>query len=261
MEFFGVAPFDGLAAGQIAGLAAVYMTAFLIKGMVGFGAVPLMIVIGSFLVEPHDAVILAAITNVLTHSQYLPHAYRHGQRALVGRLALFVLPAIAVGVLLFARINGEGLSILSGAIILVSVLIDAFRLVEPLAPMLRRNPKVVGALFGIVTGMISGVVGAGSIAFLSLYIRMYAPDRQGFRATIILMTGVIILWRITVLAISGLITPTLLTESLMLLPGSVLAGYAGARMQGRLSDRNFFMAYRLVLAAGALLMIWRGAVA
>lgn len=259
MELFGITPFDGLSSWQIAALALIYLGAFFIKGIFGFGAVPLLIVAGSFVVEPHHSVILAAVTNLLTHTHYMPEGWRNGQRALVGRLIIFVVPAIAVGVVVFARLDGDSLSVLAGIIILGSILVDALGLLDPLAPMVRRQARIVGPVFGVITGFISGLVGAGSIAFVGLYIRMFAPDKQGFRATIILMTAVIMVWRTIVLVGAGLITTALVAEALTLLPGALLSGAIGARLSNRLTDRGFFTAYRAVLCAGAALMIWRGA--
>lgn len=258
MEFFGIAPFEGLSLAQIAALVAVYFGAFFVKGVFGFGAVPLLIVAGSFVVDPHQAVILAAVTNLMTHSVYMPEGWRNGQRGLVGRLAIFVVPAIAVGVAVFARLGGDSLSVLAGIIILGSILVDAFGLLDPLAPRVRRQAWIVGPIFGVLTGFISGLVGAGSIAFVGLYIRIFAPDKTGFRATIILMTAVIMVWRTSVMVFAGLITLALVAQALLLLPGALLSGAIGARLAGRLTDRGFFAAYRAVLCAGAALMIWRG---
>lgn len=258
MDVFGVVPFDGLSAWQIGALGLIYFAAFFVKGVFGFGAVPLLIVAGSFVVEPHHAVVLAAVTNLVTHLQYIPEGWRSGQRALVGRLIVYLIPSIAVGVVVFAQLGGGSLSILAGIIIMGSILADAFRLLDPLAPMVRRRARIVGPAFGVVSGLISGIVGAGSIAFVGLYVRMFAPDRQGFRATIILIVAVTMVWRTAVLAMTGMITGALLAETLILLPGSVLSGALGARLTRRISDRGFFTAYRVVLCAGAALMIWRG---
>lgn len=258
MSFGGLAPFADLAAWQIALMALIYGGAFFVKGVFGYGAVPILIVVGSFVVEAHQAVVLAAVSNLMTHVQYLPEGFRHGQRRLVGRLALFVMPAIVVGVWIFARIDGGNLAVVAGAVILGSILLDHFGLLDPLAPAVRRHERKVGPAFGTLSGLISGIVGAGAVAFISLYIRVFARDRQSFRATIILMTGVILVWRLSVLSVSGLVTLRILTEALLLLPFSLFAGLVGTRLSSRLGDADFFLWYRLTLGLGALLLIYRG---
>ncbi|MBM9593169.1 sulfite exporter TauE/SafE family protein [Roseitranquillus sediminis] len=258
MQLLAAAPFEALSSTGIVALVLVYSASFFVKGIFGYGAVPILIVAGSFVITPHQAVVLAAVTNLMTHVQYMPDGLRHGQRGLVVRLAIFLLPAIAVGVWIFSRIDGASLSVVTGLIILLSILADAFGLFDPLAPFVRRNVRTIGPAFGTVAGLISGIVGAGAISFISLYVRVFAPDRQGFRATIILVTAVILVWRTAMLALSGHLTHTLFAEALLLLPPGLLAGWIGARVSRRISDRGFFAAYRAVIALGAGLLILRG---
>ena len=257
-NILGLEPFLDAAPWQIAVLAATYAGAFLVKGVFGYGAVPILIVAGSFVLEPHHAVVLAAVSNLTTHLQYLPEGLREGRRGLVWRLAIFVVPAILVGVWVFARLEGDGLSVIAGAIILFSVGLDGSGILEKLAPYVRERAATIGPIFGILAGLMSGIVGAGSVAFLSLYIRVFAGDRVSFRATTILMTAVILVWRTCVLTAAGFVTATVVLEAAILLPFGVLAGWLGGRLSGTMSDRAFFAAYRTVLVLGAGLMVWRG---
>ena len=57
MEIAGIPIFPEMTGLEIAALAAIYASAFLIKGVFGFGAVPLLIVGGTFVVEAHHAVV------------------------------------------------------------------------------------------------------------------------------------------------------------------------------------------------------------
>lgn len=260
MTMFGLPIFDDLSHAQLFMLFAVFTGAFFIKGVFGYGAVPLLIVAGSLVVEPHHAVVLAALTNLLTHIQYMPEGIAHGQRALTLRLGVFLLPSIAIGVWVFAQLNGASLSILAGAVILGSVYADWRRLLDPLAPWVRANARIAAPAFGTVAGLISGIIGAGAISFISLFVRIFAPERQGFRATIILITAIILFWRTVMLSITGQATVSIALEALLLLPGGVIAGALGARLSRSLTDTTFFAAYRIVLMLGAALLIYRGVV-
>jgi uncharacterized membrane protein YfcA len=246
---------------QLLMLFAVFSSAFFIKGVFGYGAVPLLIVAGSFVVEPHHAIVLAAMTNLMTHIQYMPEGIANGQRALVVRLGIFLLPSIAVGVWVFGQLDGAALSMLAGAVILGSVFADWRGLLDPLAPWVRNHARVATPIFGVIAGLISGIIGAGAVSFISLFVRIFAPDRQGFRATIILVTAVILCWRTLVLSIAGQVTLTITLEALILLPGGAIAGFLGARLTRRLTDKSFFAAYRVLLMLGAVLMFYRGATA
>jgi uncharacterized membrane protein YfcA len=115
-----------------------------------------------------------------------------------------------------------------------------------------------GPAFGTITGLIAGVVGAASIAFVSLYIRVFVTERHEFRATLILMIAVILSWRTGMLAVSGHVTWVILLEAAVLLPGGFVAGYLGGKITDRLSDGDYFTWYRAALSFGAILMIYRG---
>lgn len=258
MEIGGIALFEGMTGVQIAALAAIYASAFLIKGVFGFGAVPLLIVGGNFVTDAHHAVVLAAVSNFITHLQLIPSGVRQGRRKLVFRLAIFILPAVVVGVWIFGRLSGPDLTALAGAIILFSMILDQFRLLDPLHPLVRRHEPVVGPAFGTITGLIAGVVGAASIAFVSLYIRVFVTERHEFRATLILMIAVILSWRTAMLGAGGHITWVILLEAAVLMPGGFVAGYIGGKVTDRLSDGDYFTWYRAALSFGAILMIYRG---
>lgn len=256
---FGIAPFAALSPLEITLLVSVYAAAFFVKGVFGYGAVPFLIVVGSFLVEPHQAVVLAALCNLMLHLPYMPDGLAHGQRDLTVRMGVFLLPSIAFGVWVFSRIDGAALGALAGGIIMFSVIADARGLLDPLAPWVRAHKRVAAPVFGILAGLISGIIGAGAVAFISLFVRIFAPDRHSFRATIILVTAVILVWRTTMLAATGHVNPTILVEAVLLLPGGLVCGFIGARVAYGMKDTLFFQAYRVMLVIGAALMLFRSA--
>jgi uncharacterized membrane protein YfcA len=86
-----------------------------------------------------------------------------------------------------------------------------------------------------VAGLISGIIGAGAVTFISLLILIFAPGRKGFLATIILVTAVIPVWRTVVLSVTRQATVTIALKALLLLPGGALAGVLGARLSRRLT--------------------------
>nr|WP_256471639.1 sulfite exporter TauE/SafE family protein [Oceanicola sp. 502str15] len=242
-------------------LVSVYAAAFFVKGVFGYGAVPFLIVVGSFLVEPHQAVVLAALCNLMLHLPYMPDGLKYGQRDLTLRMGVFLLPAIAFGVWVFSRIDGASLGMLAGGVIMFSVIADARGLLDPLAPWVRSHKRLAAPVFGVVAGLISGIIGAGAVAFISLFVRIFAPDRYSFRGTIILVTAVILVWRTTMLSVSGHVTLTVFCEALLLLPGGMVCGFIGARVARGMTDTLFFQAYRVMLVVGAALMFLRSAFA
>jgi hypothetical protein len=77
VEIAGITLFADMSGAQIAALAVVYASAFLIKGVFGFGAVPLLIVGGNFVTDAHHAVVLAAVSNL----RHASPAYPDGRAA------------------------------------------------------------------------------------------------------------------------------------------------------------------------------------
>jgi len=57
-------------------------------------------------------------------------------------------------------------------------------LLDPLAPWVHANARIAAPVFGTVAGLISGIIGAGAVTFISLLILIFAPGRKGFLATV-----------------------------------------------------------------------------
>lgn len=251
----GALPFHGLSAAQIAGVAGVYALAFLMKGIFGYGAVSALVVGSSLFIPPHHAVLLAALSNVFTQIQFVPAALREGDRALALRLAVWVLPSIVFGVWVFSRTGETGLGLMIGVFILLLVLLEMAGLLNRLGPLIESNQRLSGPLASVVAGVTAGMIGAGGVIFLSIYVRLICPLKERFRGTILLVGSVFIFWRAAVLTAMGLLSMTLLAEALLLLPIAYVAGRIGTALMRVMPDPLFFKLYQLVLIAAALLMI------
>lgn len=250
--------FPGLAGWQIAGLCLAYAGAFLVKGVFGYGAVPPIILVGSLLMDPHEAVILAGLVNLASQLFLLPQGIRTGDRALAGRLTIFILPALAVGVVIFARLPTEGLQVTVGAGLLTILLLEgspAWRRLEPIA---ARRHGAFSAVAAVITGLLSGIVGAGAMIFLSVYLRTRLSDRLTFRGTVILIMTAILVWRTLLFLGAGLVDMAIALQALVLLPAAAAGLVIGTRLVRTTSDAIFFTAYRFFLIAASLLLIARG---
>lgn len=243
---------------QLALLACVYCLAFTIKGVFGYGAAPALIILGSTVVPPHHAVLLAGVSNLISQVQFIPEALRHGDRKLSLIMALSLLPATLLGVWWFASIGSSDLSLVAGVIIMGVLLLEMSGLAEKAGPALQANRHVVGPFVGFASGIISGLIGAGSLIFMSVYIRFCVPEKLAFRATMMLIATLLIFWRTGTLAVGGLLSLELLAEAALLAPVGYLAGKAGSVVANRLSTENYFWLYRLLLLVGAASLILRG---
>jgi uncharacterized membrane protein YfcA len=84
------------------------------------------------------------------------------------------------------------------------------------------------------------------------------PEVRTFRATILAVATVIMIWRMAVLGVGGFIDPSLVLECLLLAPCSLLGGFVGSKLFGVLPRERFFVAFRAVLVIAALNLVFKG---
>lgn len=236
-------------------LLAVYFLAFMVKGLFGYGAVPMVIVAGSLVVPPHDAVVLAALVNVISQIVLIPDGLRDGDRKIALNCIVFMVPAVLLGVFLFRVLKPQGLEILAGGLILGLTLIDMTALRTKLLPENIGDIRFLGAGMSIIAGLLAGVVGAGAMLFLSVYLRRRLPEARQFRATVILIVTVMVVWRTLLLALSGFITGGVVLQAAIIIPVSGIAAQIGRSMAGKLSSQTYFRTYQIFLALMASLLI------
>jgi uncharacterized protein len=258
VELFGVSPFGGFTEVQVAAIVLLYLVAFFLKGMLGYGAVAALVAGGSLIIPPHHAVVLAAVANAYTQVQFVPSSLREGDRQVALRLVFWTMPAVAAGVWLFAQAGAPGLSLLIGLMILALVVAEVAGLFRRLEPVARRHQRTAGPVVAGTAGLVGGIIGAGAIVLLSLYVRMLCPEKLRFRGTILLIGNVFVFWRLAVLALGGLVGAQVLVEALLLAPVSLTAGWLGGTLVRRLPAPLFFRLYQALLIAAALLLIARG---
>lgn len=258
MTVLGVPVFADLTAGSFVALIALYFFSFVVKGMFGLGAQPPLVIFGAFIVDPHEAVLLSVVSNAMGHIQFVPESLRHGDWPAVRGLVLGYVPSIALGVWLFGRLDTSGLSLVLGLALTAVIVAEAFSVFRRWESSIRAHPGRVGPVMAGVSGLLAGLTGAAGVVLTSLYIKILCPEARTFRATILLVASVVMAWRIVVLGAGGFIGLSLFLECLVLLPCSLLGGYLGSRLFGRLPRERFFWAFRIVLIVAALNLVLKG---
>ncbi len=97
--------------------------------------------------------------------------------------------------------------------------------------------------------------------FLTVYLKPACPTPRKLRATNILMGLVFMFWHFAVAAFAGLISLSLLVESLLLLPVVYLGVTVGTGFFGALSDARFYRIFQVILLLMAMGLVWKGSVA
>ncbi len=249
-------PFAGLSWPALLGIAIIYFLAFAARGAIGFGAIAPAIVLTSWLIPPHHAVLLAMIAASVPQLHMLPEGLRDGDWKVCRPVALALALSIAAGVWLFAALSSDMLSLALGAIMTMIILMDMGRLLERFAQKvdLRAYPVAFGLATAI--GLTTGVAGAGGMMMLSVYLRHACRDHVSLRATAILLGTMLTLWRVLATAVIGLVGWQLIVESALLMPVVYLGIWIGTRWFRGMSAKTFYLVFQIVLllsAAGLML--------
>ena len=255
-----IALFENASFFQIGLLIALYFTAFFIKGVFGLGAMPLLVILGAWIVGAHHAVSLAVVLNCLTQIQFMREIRLQADRKLAPPLTAFFALSLAVGVWIFGRLDSAGLSIVLGLGMGGFLIVDYSGLLKRIITQFGVRSIVVGLVVSALGGFLAGVTGAGGILLVSLYLKINIPDARTFRATVLLVASVIMIWRVVVFAVGGFLTPPILLESMILLPISIFGAWAGSRFFAGLANDSYFQAFRIFLIVAAFSLVWKGLV-
>ncbi len=251
-------PFANLDGISIAAVIAVYFLAFLIRGIIGFGSAMPAVLGSAWILPPHDAVLLALLTSVFAQVQLLPQGVREANWKITKPMMAGTVVSVMIGVWIFASLSAAWLTIVLGIALSAAVLTDMARLTERLAKVLRLDGAAVAFSLAALAGLMAGIAGAGSNYFLSFYIRWAAPTPREFRATNIIISGFISLWRAVVTLVAGLITIKLTVEALLVMPAVYAGAWGGRELAGRLSAERYFGLFRWILLIAAIALIWKG---
>lgn len=253
-----IVPFHDVSPLAVAGLVLIYFLSFLIRGLIGFGSAMPAVLGSAWILPPHDAVLIALLTSVFAQVQMLPQGFRDADWKVTRPLLAGTLLSILLGVWIFASLKAGSLTVVLGACLTFAVLADMAQLTKRLAARLPLDHFSVVFTLGALAGLIAGLAGAGANYFMSFYVRWAVPRPLPFRATNIIISGVMSLWRAAISLGIGLITVKLVLEAALVMPAVYAGGWAGRRLMGRLSDRRYFMTFQILLLLASLGLIWKG---
>lgn len=253
--------FGGLSGWTIAVLASIYFMAFFIRSIIGFGSGMPAVLGSAWILPPHDAVMIALLAGVFAQIQLLPQGFRDTNWKVTWPMIAGMLVSVVFGIGIFASLRADWLTVVMGGCLSLAVLADMTRVAERVALHLRLDRFSVAFALAALAGLMAGVAGAGANYFLSFYMRHVAPSPAAFRATNIVVSGAMSLWRATVTAAAGLFTVKLLIAAILVLPAVYTGGWAGRRLAGRLSARRYFRLFQVLLFLAAIGLIAKGLIA
>jgi uncharacterized protein len=255
---FGITPFESVSAGALAALVLLYVFAYLLRGVIGFGSATPAILGGVWIVPAHDAVILAVLTSFAAQIVLLPRGIRTCDRKILPPMLLGAGLSVVIGTWIFANLHAQGLTIAIGAILVFAVLAERLKITERMIEGRDlRNFKIPFCLTSF-TGILSGISGVGANLMLSVYVRWAAPDPSTFRGTNMAYSGIVIFWRIIVIGVGGLLSLKLIVESALLVPAVLLGAFLGLKLGDRIDGKRYFHIIQIVLVLAAITLFWKG---
>jgi len=254
-----LAPYAGVPAWAVLCVFAAHFLGFYIRGAFGFGSNMPIILLTTWLIGPHHAVVLVVITASAAQVHLLPQGFKTSDWPVTRPLMAGMLIGITVGSWIFTILAADWLILLMGGLITGIVLMDRLRLLERLRAVIDLRARPVSLLLSLVSGLVGAISGGGGLYFLVVYLKLACRTAAGLRSTSIILSGVFILLRLALLVVTGFVSWSVVAEAALLMPGVLLGTWAGTRTFHAIDSPRFYGALQFVLLAAAIALLAKGA--
>jgi hypothetical protein len=251
-------PFAGHPFWVVATVAAAQFLGFFIRGAFGFGAAVPIVLLTSWLLSPHHAIVLTMLTSTVAQVHLLPQGLRTADWPVFWTVTPGLLVGIAIGTWVFAELRADWLILVLSALIATIVTLDRLRLIERATRVLPLRSAWTAsglAAIGATAGTISG---GGTVYFLVVYLKMVCRTAATLRGTNIAISGIFLFIRVAGVALVGFIERSYLVEALLLVPAVFLGSWAGTRLFHRLPPERFYRALQWLLLIAAVSLAGKG---
>ncbi len=254
----GIDPFAGLAWWAIAAVAMTHAFGCFIRGAFGFGSNMPIVLITTFILGPHHAILLSLMTTMVALVNLVPQGLRTMDWSIARPLMAGMVTGTLAGTLLFTVLSPDRLVLVLGVLICTIVLMDTFHVIERLGRHIDLRSPRLGGMLSLTGGFAGGLSGAGMFYFLVVYMKHTCPDRVTLRGTTAIMSAVTMVLRLGALILAARVTPTIVTEGLMLAPIAFAATWFGSHVFRVSSAGRFYGALQTLLLAGAAALLVKG---
>ena len=254
------APFAGLPLISVVIIVATNFLAFLARGAIGIGAVAATVSVTAWLMPAQDAVILTLLGATLPQLPLMREGWRDSDWQVSRPILVGLTISIAAGVWGFSRLSSDAFVLVLGICMTLIVLFDLTGIVERLVPLMNLRSVWVAFGLSLAAGLLAGLSGAGGLILISVYLRHACRTHIALRATMIVLGGMILLWRTLVTAMTGLVTLQLVSEALLLQPAVYGGVWVGQHFFRGLSPKAFTWLFQIVLLVSALGLLIDGIV-
>jgi len=253
-------PFLGIAPWALAGVFASHFFGCFIRGAFGFGSNVPIVLLTTWLLGPHHAILLAVMTGLVAQFHLIPQGLKTVDWQVTKPLLGGLLVGVAMGTWAFTVLAADWLTVVMGLLIAVIVVMDYFRLLKRLDLWINLRSKLVTSTLATTAGAVGAVSGGGAFYFLVAYLKLACPTPATLRGTNIITSGLFMFARVGMLVVAGLISYTLLVETVLLIPVVFAATWTGTKFFRSSSPARFFAALQLMLIAMATMLVVKGIV-
>lgn len=248
-------PFAGVSPWAVAAIAIIYFICFMARGAIGFGALAPSVTFSSYLLPPHHAVLLAVIAATIPQLQLLPRSWRRTDWPVARPVLVAMSISTAVGTWIFVRISGDWLTAILGLVMTGVVAIDSVKLLDRAVNRLDIRAPSIAIALASASGIINGLAGAGGMIAIVVYLKHACRDHFTLRDTTITLGTLVLCWRFALTFAAGMVTLTLFTEALLMLPVIYAGVLIGTHYTRDLSPKRYhaiLTGFLLVSALGLL---------
>ena len=252
-------PFAGIPVWALLCVIAAHFVGFFIRGAFGFGSNMPIILMATWLLGPHHAVVLVVVTASASQIHLLPQGIRTADWAVTRPLLLGMVVGVTFGTWVFTKLEADWLTLLMGGLIAGIVVMDRLRLLERLNGLIDLRHRFISMTLALVSGLVGTISGGGGLYFLIVYLKLVCETAFGLRGTNLILSGLFILVRVVLLIWAGFISWTVALEALFLMPAVLLGTWSGTRCFHAIDSQRFYNALQIVLLAMAVALAVKGA--
>jgi len=254
----GPGPFSELSLWGITFVFCSYFCGFCIRGSFGFGGNLPIVLLTTWILGPHHAIVLVVIAGLVSQIHLFPQSLRAADRRAVRSIIMGMLAGTVIGTWLLKIVDTEGLIIIMGILIMVIVVVERYDLVQRLSRTLDLRSRRLTTAIAFTAGSMGTLSGGGGMYFMVTYIRHVCPTPAVFRSTLIMLTAVFAVTRVGTFAVAGMIPVGLIVESILLIPAIFVGTLAGTRIFKTTRPERFYGALQVLLFLAAAALVWKG---
>ena len=237
-------------------LAAAAFATSILSGTLGLAGGMVLLATLLLFLPPLVAIPLHGVVQLVSNASRSALQWRHVERGVLWRYALWLLPASAVGLWIAQALPAAALELGIGCFVLASVWLPIARWLG-----MRADPEIARRRFaalGCVSGLLNPALGATGPLIAPFFLGL-GLTRQGVVGTQAACQTAGHLSKVAVFGAAGFAFSEYLAL-LALLCALVVAGtWVGTQLLDRVDEARFTRLYRALLSAIALWLIWENA--